>query len=272
VRLIKGSHIVVRKLFDHGYAYIFQNPDKRIIFVIPYERDYTLIGTTDVEYHADPRRVAIDTEEIRYLCEMASRYFTHAVTPDGVVWSYSGVRPLIEGEAVSASAATRDYLLELETQPAPLLNVWGGKITTFRKLAEEAVEKLQHALRRSAPAWTAGVALPGGECGDFEGFLGRVRADRPWLPAPLAARLARAYGARIAAVLGGAKALADLGGEVAPGLHEKELHYLIEHEWAITADDILWRRSKLGLHYSAEQRQAVADWIEVQAGTRREAA
>ena len=272
LRLIKGSHIVVRKLFVHGYAYIFQNPDKRIIFAIPYERDYTLIGTTDVEYDADPGRVGIDADEIRYLCEMASRYFTHAVTPADVVWSYSGVRSLIEGEQASASAASRDYLLELETQPAPLLNVWGGKITTFRKLAEEAVEKLQQALGHSAPAWTARAPLPGGECGDFDRFLACVRADRPWLPEPLAGRLARAYGARIDAVLGEAKTLDDLGREIAPGLHEAELRYLIEHEWAMTADDILWRRSKLGLHYSAEQRQAFADWMTEHAGRLRKAA
>ena len=293
LRLVKGSHIVVPKMFDHDHAYIFQNPDKRIIFAIPYERDFTLIGTTDVEHAGAIGEARIDADETAYLCAQASRYFSKPVTPRDVVWSYAGVRPLLDDESGDPSAVTRDYALELDTSGAPLLTVWGGKITTFRKLAEEAVDLLAPPLATSGHgngngngnaakpgaaargAWTRGAFLPGGDLSawigtaaqrpradvadvadDFTRFAQAVALRYPQLPAGVAHRLARAYGARIDTVLAGG----DLGAEIAPGLFEIEMNYLHAHEWARSADDVLWRRSKLGLHYSAAQRQVVAAW------------
>nr|WP_249206451.1 glycerol-3-phosphate dehydrogenase [Burkholderia multivorans] len=252
VRLVKGSHIVTRRLFDHDHAYIFQNPDKRIIFAIPYERDFTLIGTTDVEYTSDPARVAIDRDETQYLCDSINRYFKRKISPADVHWTYSGVRPLLEDEnAANASAVTRDYRLEMDDgEGAPLLSVFGGKITTFRKLAEEAGDMLCRALDRDAPAWTAGAPLPGGDIANarFDVFADAFAKRHRWLPAPLARRYARAYGTRAARVVGNAQSLADLGAEIVPGLFEAELRYLRDTEWATCAQDVLWRRSKLGLH------------------------
>jgi glycerol-3-phosphate dehydrogenase len=269
LRLVKGSHIVVPRLFEHEHAYIFQNPDKRIIFAIPYEGAFTLIGTTDVEVRGPLGEVRIDAQETRYLCEQASRYFERPVTPADVAWTYSGVRPLLDDESGDPSAVTRDYRLELDDArgAAPLLTVWGGKITTFRKLAEEAADLLAAPLRMVRGAWTHDAHLPGGDLrewigpaqrpdADFARFLQAVRTRHPRLSGALSLRLARSYGARIDHVLGDG----DLGAEIAPGLHESELHYLHAHEWARSAEDVLWRRSKLGLHYDAAQREAVARW------------
>jgi glycerol-3-phosphate dehydrogenase len=272
LRLVKGSHIVVPRRFEHDHAYIFQNPDKRIIFAIPYERDFTLIGTTDVELHGDPRGARIADDEVAYLCEQASRYFVQPVRPADVVWSYAGVRPLLEDDSGDPSAVTRDYLLEPNTSAAPLLSVWGGKITTFRKLAEEAADEISRMLGEARPAWTHGALLPGGDLSawvgapqrpdtDFERLVQAIVTRHAWLPTPLARRLARAYGARVSGLLGDAKALADLGAEVAPGLHEAELRFLQREEWACSADDVLWRRSKLGLHYTAAERARVSTWM-----------
>lgn len=273
LRLVKGSHIVVPRCFEHDHAYIFQNPDRRIIFAIPYERDFTLIGTTDQEIEGDPAQAHIDAGEIAYLCEQASRYFTRAVAPSDVVWHYAGVRPLLDDDSGDPSAVTRDYLLENNTDGgAPLLSVWGGKITTFRKLAEDAASEIGRLLGQSRPAWTATAHLPGGDLSawigppqrpdtDFERFVVQLRARHAWLEAPLARRLARAYGSRVDGVLGTATSLAGLGAEIAPGLHEAELDFLIRHEWARSAEDVLWRRSKLGLHFSAAEREAVARWM-----------
>ncbi len=270
LRLVKGSHIVVPRMFEHDHAYIFQNPDKRIIFAIPYEREFTLIGTTDVEHRGAIGAARIDESEIAYLCEQASRYFERRVTPGDVVWTYSGVRPLLDDESGDPSAVTRDYSLELDTTQAPLLSVWGGKITTFRKLAEEAADLLAAPLGTTRGTWTSGASLPGGDLSawigaaqrpdtDFERFVQAVQRKHPSLPAALARRLARGYGSRIDLLLG---ADAALGAEVAPGLFEAELNYLHAHEWAGRADDVLWRRSKLGLHYDAAQRAAVAAWCD----------
>jgi len=267
LRLVKGSHIVVPKMFDHDHAYIFQNPDKRIIFAIPYEHDYTLIGTTDVETTGPIGQARIDASETSYLCEQASRYFARPVTPADVVWTYSGVRPLLDDDTGDPSAVTRDYLLDLDLAQAPLLTVWGGKITTFRKLAEEAADLLAAPLRIGKGAWTHGASLPGGDLRawigaprkpdvDFARFVLELAARHPTLSAALRLRLARAYGARVELVLKGG----ELGAEVAPDLFEAELDYLHDHEWARSADDVLWRRSKLGLHLNAEQRNTVADW------------
>ncbi|MCR5895717.1 MULTISPECIES: glycerol-3-phosphate dehydrogenase [Burkholderia] len=261
VRLVKGSHIVTRRLFDHDHAYIFQNPDKRIIFAIPYEHDFTLIGTTDVEYTSDPATVAIDRDETQYLCDSINRYFKRKISPADVHWTYSGVRPLLEDEnAANASAVTRDYRLEMdEGAGAPLLSVFGGKITTFRKLAEEAGDMLSRALGRDAKTWTAGVALPGGDIANakFDVFAAAFAKRHPWLPAALARRYARAYGTRAERVIDGAKSLADLGTEIAPGIHDAELRYLRDTEWATCAQDVLWRRSKLGLHVAPGTLDAV---------------
>jgi glycerol-3-phosphate dehydrogenase len=265
LRLVKGSHIVVRKRFEHDHAYIFQNPDKRIIFAIPYEGEFTLIGTTDVEHHGAIGAARIDASEVAYLCEQASRYLERAVVPADVVWSYSGVRPLLDDESGDPSAVTRDYSLELDTSQAPLLNIWGGKITTFRKLAEEAANLLAAPLALKQGAWTESALLPGGDLSawigapkrpdeDFERFVQAVLVRHPERHPALVRRLARAYGGRIEKLLG------ERGEEVAPGLFEAELHYLHDHEWARSADDVLWRRSKLGLHFNERQRAAVAAW------------
>lgn len=254
LRLVKGSHIIVPKCFDHPYAYIFQNPDQRIVFAIPYERDYTLIGTTDVEYAGDPRTVAIDDDEIRYLCQAASRYFRQPVRPADVVWRYSGVRPLLDDDSGAPAEVTRDYRLELDAGPAPLLSVFGGKLTTYRKLAEEAVDRLAPLLGCSAGAWTgAGAPLPGGDIADadVERFLAGLRAAHPWLPPELAARLARTYGTRTTRLLGAATCLAELGECLGADLHAAEVDYLVAEEWARSAEDILWRRTKLGLRFDA---------------------
>jgi len=267
LRLVKGSHIVVPRLFAHDHAYIFQNPDKRIIFALPYESDFTLIGTTDVEHTGPAGAARIDAGEIAYLCEQASRYFARPVTPAQVVWTYSGVRPLLDDESGDPAAVTRDYQLDLDGAAAPLLTVWGGKITTFRKLAEEAGDALAGPLGLAAPAWTRGAPLPGGDLRawigkarrpdtDFVRFVQALSLRHPDLDRALLHRLARAYGARIERVLAGG----GLGPEVAPGLHQAELAYLHEHEWARSADDVLWRRSKLGLHLTPAQRAAVAAW------------
>ncbi len=272
LRLVKGSHIVVPRQFEHDHAYIFQNADGRIIFAIPYERDFTLIGTTDQEVHGDPRDARCEADEVAYLCEQASRYLVRPIQPADVVWTYSGVRPLLDDAAGDPSAVTRDYLLETDSRGAPLLSVWGGKITTFRQLAEDAASAVAQALGEARPAWTRGASLPGGDLSgwirvsghpgvDFDRFLQAVRARYPWLPQPLSLRLARAHGSRIDRVLGSAACLADLGAEVAPGLHPAELRHLQAHEWATCADDVLWRRSKLGLHLNEAQRQAVQGWM-----------
>ena len=269
LRLVKGSHIVVRRLFAHEHAYIFQNPDKRIIFAIPYEGEFTLIGTTDVEIDGAPGSARIDADEIAYLCAQASRYFAQPVQPADVVWSYCGVRPLLDDAAGDASAVTRDYLLDFDDGPgsgAPLLSVWGGKITTFRKLAEEAADGLVQRLGERRPAWTAGALLPGGDLSawigapqrpdrDFARFSAELGRRHPELPAALRARWARGYGGRVEQLLRD-----GLGAEVAPGLYEAELAHLARAEWARSADDVLWRRTKLGLHLDAAQRAAVARW------------
>ncbi|SCK49830.1 glycerol-3-phosphate dehydrogenase [Variovorax sp. HW608] len=276
LRLVKGSHIVVPRVFAHDHAYIFQNPDKRIIFAIPYQDDFTLIGTTDIELAGDdPGAARIGDDEIDYLCTQASRYFEKPIRPSDVVWTYSGVRPLLDDASGDPSAVTRDYLLETNTAAAPLLSVWGGKITTFRKLAEDAADEVGRMLGDARKPWTEGAFLAGGDLSawiggtsrasrpddDFERFVAEVQKRHPWLDAGLARRLARAYGARIAEVIGDARSMHDLGPAVAPGLHERELHYLRSEEWAVSGDDVLWRRSKLGLHYARAEREQVDAWM-----------
>ena len=253
LRLIKGSHIVVPKLYDHRYAYIFQQPDRRIVFAIPYERDFTLIGTTDIEYQADPSHPTIDGEETAYLCEATNRYFKRNLTPADVVWSYSGVRPLLEDKSGNASEVTRDYHIELDSSGPPLLNVFGGKLTTYRKLSEEALDLLGEALGNTKPAWTAkGPPLPGGGEFNIDALLDDVRANRPWLSEVMAWRLVHNYGTRTRDLLGEADGLEALGEHFGSDLYQAEVDYLIRHEWATQAEDILWRRSKLGLRVSPD--------------------
>jgi len=281
LRLVKGSHIVIPGRFAHDHAYVFQNADKRIIFAIPYEGRFTLIGTTDVELQGDPRNARIDADEMRYLCVQASRYFKRPVHPSEVVWSYSGVRPLLDDASGDPSAVTRDYFLETNTTAAPLLSIWGGKITTFRKLAEDAASEVGRMLGNARTPWTASATLAGGDLSewigparrpdtDFTRFVAEVRRRYPWLAEPPLLRMTRAYGSRIDRVL--APSASGMGAEVAPGLHEAELNYLQREEWATGADDVLWRRSKLGLHYSAQQQGDVARWMEGKGSETRRAA
>jgi glycerol-3-phosphate dehydrogenase len=267
LRLIKGSHIVVPRLFTHRYAYIFQHSDKRIVFAIPYEQDFTLIGTTDLDYQGDPAQVAIDAGEVDYLCGVANTYFAQQIAPRDVVWTYSGVRPLLDDQAGDASAVTRDYRLECSDSGPPMLDVWGGKITTYRKLAEEALDMLVARLDRGGNAWTASAHLPGGDLGQrgpahpFDAFLAAISAAYPWLPQALASRYARCYGSRMVGLLDGATSMAALGQPIVPGLYEREVRYLMQSEWACSADDILWRRTKQGLRCSAEDKVRLAQWL-----------
>ncbi|HWW32973.1 MAG TPA: glycerol-3-phosphate dehydrogenase [Steroidobacteraceae bacterium] len=266
VRLVKGSHIVVPRLFDHRFAYIFQNEDRRIVFAIPYEHDFTLLGTTDVDYHGDPAAVRIDAAELEYLCALANRYFRRQITPGEVVWSYSGVRPLLADESRDPMSVTRDYALELRRRPAPMLSVFGGKITTYRRLAEDAIDLLAPLLGTRADPWTARATLPGGDMpdGSFAVFLRTVERRYPWLPPRLHLRYAHAYGTRIGRMLGSATAIADLGLELLPGLYEREAEYLCREEFARTAEDILWRRTKLGLHLAGADPAPLERWLAAQ--------
>ena len=262
VRLVKGSHIIVPRLFDHDYAYIFQNVDRRIVFAIPYEHDYTLIGTTDLEYQGDPAAVAIDLSETDYLCRLASEYFKRTVTRADVVHTYSGVRPLLEDESSDPSAVTRDYTLELNTDGAPLLSVFGGKITTYRRLAEEAMALIANALGNRHRSWTAAVPLPGGDLpgGNPSAYRSALHQRYPSLAPRLVDRIVRAYGTRAERWLGDGSPT-TLGAEIVPGLFEAELRYLINHEWACDAQDVLHRRSKLALHLPPDAHGIVDDWI-----------
>ena len=266
VRLIKGSHIVVRKFYEGDQAYILQQPDKRIVFAIPYERDFTLIGTTDVPYEEQPGPVAISPEETAYLCNCINRSFAKSIGPDNVVWSFSGVRPLFDDAAANASAVTRDYVLDVSDLDGalPVLSVFGGKITTYRRLAEHAIAKLSPYLPDLKPAWTAHATLPGGDMpqADFERFLADLKTRRPFLSPALARRLARAYGTCVERVLGSAKTLADLGERFGDELTAAEVDYLMTHEWARGAHDILWRRSKLGLRIPPEGQARLAAYFE----------
>ena len=255
VRLVQGSHIVVPRLYEHDRCYIFQNPDGRIVFAIPYEDDFTLIGTTDRDYSGDPSKVAITAEETAYLCAAANDYFRHEITPDDVVWAYSGVRPLYDDHASAAQEATRDYVLHDETfEGAPLLSIFGGKITTYRRLAEAILDKIGGRLGARGKPWTEFATLPGGEFegGDLMAFTRDLMQRKPFLPEPLAHRLARSYGTRALDLLGEARGLDDLGRDFGAGLTAAEIDYLVAREWAVTAEDILWRRTKLGLHGAAD--------------------
>ncbi len=274
VRLVQGSHIVVPKLYDHDRAYTFQNTDGRIVFVIPWQQDFTLIGTTDRDYHGDPAKVAATGEEIAYLCRAASDYLAKPIAPADVVWSYAGVRPLYDDGASEARAATRDYVFELDTPDGlPMLSIFGGKITTYRRLAEAALEKLAPYLgEKGEGGWTGHAPLPGGDMDrtGLPALTERLLRDHPFLTRDHAARLARSYGTRAAMVLNGARQAGDLGHAFGATLTEAEVDYLIKSEWAHTAADVAWRRSKLGLRLSVDEIAALDAWMAGRAGRRAE--
>lgn len=270
VRLVQGSHIVVRRLYAHDRAYMFQNEDGRIVFVIPYENDFTLIGTTDRDYEGDPAKVEISQDEIDYLCQSVSGYLARPVTPTDVVWTYAGVRPLYDDGASEAKAATRDYVFELDViDNLPLLSIFGGKITTYRRLAEEALERLAPFLpepSREREGWTATSPLPGGDF-DVRGLANlasTLRRDAPFLDPDHALRLARAYGTRARDILKGATSFAELGRHFGATLTEAEVRFAMTNEWAQTAADMLWRRSKLGLRVTPEEARDLDDWMRAQ--------
>ncbi|RWB19653.1 glycerol-3-phosphate dehydrogenase [Mesorhizobium sp.] len=265
VRLVQGSHIVIKKKFDDPRAYFFQNKDGRIIFAIPYEEEFTLIGTTDRDYPGDPHDVKISDAEIDYLCAAASEYFAQAVKRSDIVWTYSAVRPLYDDGASKAQEATRDYVLKAEggEGAAPLLNSFGGKITTFRRLAESMLEKIEGFLGKRGKPWTANAPLPGGDfpATGFDAQVARLKNAYPFLDQRLARRLTRLYGTRAEKLLGLAKSNADLGRNFGADLYEAEVRYLVENEWAVTAEDVLWRRTKRGLHFSREQTAALEEFM-----------
>src|SRR5262245_18238583 len=265
IRLVKGSHVVVRRLFDHDRAYIFQNADGRIVFAIPYHGDFTLIGTTDQNFNGDPAAVAAQPQEITYLCQAASEYFREPVHPEQVVATFSGVRSLYDDHAAKPKDLSRDYVLALDAGPdaAPLLSIYGGKITTARRLAETALARLAPFLR-PRPTWTDRVPLPGGDF-PWDGLgalVERARQRWPFLAEAHALRLARAYGTRLERILGDAKRLEDLGTCFGADLTAAEVRYLMRHEWAATADDILWRRSKLGLWLQPHEQEALKKFVD----------
>jgi glycerol-3-phosphate dehydrogenase len=264
VRLVRGSHVVLPALYDGEHAFILQNDDGRVVFVIPYEGAFSLVGTTDVPHEGDPAEARCTDEEAEYLCAAVGRQFRRAPRPEGIVWRFSGVRPLRDDGAGDPSAVTRDYSLSLDTSGggAPALSVFGGKITTFRRLAEEAMDRLGGVLPGGARTpWTGTTPLPGGDLGglDLPAFE-RAAADRhPWLPRPVLRRLVRSYGSELDAVLGGARRWEDMGADLGGGFTERELDWLRAEEWARTAEDVLWRRTRLGLHLDPSQRAAVAN-------------
>jgi glycerol-3-phosphate dehydrogenase len=266
VRLVRGSHIVTRKLYDHDRCYFFQGTDGRIIFAIPYENDFTLIGTTDQDHKGKPGEVTITDEERDYLLDFASRYFKEPVTRADVVWAYSGVRPLYNDGAKSATAATRDYVLSVDTKGAPMLNVFGGKITTHRRLAEHALEKIVPFFAGASGAWTARRPLPGGNFphDGVPALIAALRRDYPFLTEAWARRLVKAYGTDARLVLGDAQSAADLGEDFGATLTAREVDWLFTHEFARRAEDIVWRRTKLGLRLNSQQVARIGTYLAAQ--------
>lgn len=263
VRLVQGSHIVVKKKFDDPRAYFFQNPDGRIMFAIPYQDEFTLIGTTDRDFSGNPVDVRINDAEIDYLCRAASEYFSDPVGREDIVWTYSAVRPLFDDGASKAQEATRDYVLRIENGDAPLLNVFGGKLTTYRRLAESALEKIGETIGEKGRKWTAGSHLPGGDfpAAGYDDEVAKLRTRYPFLTASHARRLVRLYGTRAAQLLGNAASEADLGKHFGADLYAAEVDWLIGREWALRAEDVLWRRTKLGLKFSRAQTAELEEYM-----------
>ncbi|EUC00363.1 Glycerol-3-phosphate dehydrogenase [Rhizobium sp. CF080] len=264
VRLVQGSHIVVKRKFEGPRAYFFQNRDNRIIFAIPYENDFTLIGTTDRDYSGDPKNVKISEEETTYLCNAASEYFREPVRPADIVWTYSAVRPLFDDGASKAQEATRDYVLKLDyTQDAPVLNVFGGKLTTYRRLSEHALEKIAEAIGAKGQPWTAKSHLPGGDFAaqGYEEEVRKLKARYPFLEERHARRLVRRYGTRSVMILDSAARTEDLGHHFGGDLYEAEVKYLVDREWAMSAEDVLWRRTKDGLRLSEKEKEYLEEYM-----------
>ncbi len=265
VRLVQGSHIVVRKKFDDSRAYFFQNPDNRIIFAIPYETDFTLIGTTDNDFTGDPKNIQITEGEINYLCNAASEYFSEPVKPADVVWTYSGVRPLFDDGASKAQEATRDYVLKIDGRDgeAQLLNVFGGKLTTYRRLGEHALEKIAGAIGVKGNPWTAKSVLPGGDfpATGYDAEVAKLKGRYPFLTERHARRLVRLYGTLAASLLGNAGQAEDLGRHFGADLYEVEVKWLMTQEWARHAEDILWRRTKLGLKLTPAEAAGLEEYM-----------
>ncbi|AEG05739.1 glycerol-3-phosphate dehydrogenase [Sinorhizobium meliloti] len=263
VRLVQGSHIVVKKKFDDPRAYFFQNPDGRIMFAIPYQDEFTLIGTTDRDFTGNPADVRISDAEIDYLCRAASEYFSDPVGREDIVWTYSAVRPLFDDGASKAQEATRDYVLRVENGDAPLLNVFGGKLTTYRRLAESALEKIGETIGEKGRKWTAVSHLPGGDfpAAGYDDEVAKLRTRYPFLTASHARRLVRLYGTRAAQLLGNAASEADLGKHFGADLYAAEVDWLIVQEWALRAEDVLWRRTKLGLKFSRAQTAELEEYM-----------
>ncbi|EQA99324.1 hypothetical protein L288_20040 [Sphingobium quisquiliarum P25] len=270
VRLVKGSHIVVPRLYDGEHAFLLQNADRRIMFAIPYEGRFTLIGTTEEAWDGPAGPAAISSGEVRYLLDGANRYFSQQLSEADLVWSYAGIRPLYDDSSGNASAVTRDYVLDVDADggSAPVLSVFGGKITTYRRLAEQAMKRLAPFFPEAGPAWTAGVALPGGDMpgGDFARFADALLASHPGLPPTLLLRLARAYGTRVTRLLKDAQSLDALGEDLGGGLTTAELDYLASTEWARSAQDVLYRRSKLGLHVPQGTAERVEAYLAAKGG------
>lgn len=264
VRLVKGSHIIVPKFWEGQQAYLVQNNDKRVIFINPYEGNNALIGTTDVSYEGPPENVEADQAEVDYLIAAVNRYFKQKLRPQDVLEKFSGVRPLFDDGQGNPSAVTRDYVLDLDTaRGAPILNIFGGKITTYRKLAEHAVDELKTVFPNMQETWTATSPLPGGDMpeADFETFLGQIQLDYPWLPRTLTKHYARLYGTRLRMIIGEAASLAGLGQHFGGQLYEAEAIYLMEHEWARRAEDVLMRRTKHGLHLTSAEQATLESWF-----------
>jgi glycerol-3-phosphate dehydrogenase len=265
VRLVKGSHIVVPKFWDGPHAYLFQNDDRRVIFVNPYQQDLCLIGTTDIPYCGEANRVGAGEDEISYLLRAVNRYCARQLTRADVVHSFSGVRPLFDDNAENPSAVTRDYVFELNEADgaAPILSVFGGKITTFRKLSEHALERLKPYFPGMAGPWTAGAALPGGDIvsADFDAFAAGLGRDYPDLPREVLNHYARLYGTRVHRLLDGVRTRSDLGRHFGGAFYQREAEFLQFEEWALTPEDILERRTKHGLHLTPGQKQAFSDWM-----------
>ena len=259
LRLVQGSHLVFPRLYAGDHCYIFQNRDNRIVFAIPYEQDFTLVGTTDRRFEGDPNEVSITDGEADYICAAINEYLETDVSPDQAIWSYSGVRPLYDDKSGSDSTVTRDYVFELDQEGPPILSIFGGKITTYRKLAEHALEKL------GAPghAWSAEQPLPGGDIAedDFALFAARMIKATPWLPQAGVYRMCRAYGTRIRDVIGTATSIAEMGEHFGGDLYEREVAYLRDNEFARCAEDVLWRRSKLGLHLPPDIAAKLDAWF-----------
>lgn len=264
IRLVKGSHIVVPRMYEGDHAYILQNEDKRIVFVIPYMDSYSVVGTTDVDYQGDPSKVAIDDNEVDYLCAIVNQHFKSKISKEDIVSDWSGVRPLCEDESDDPQAVTRDYTIELddELDDAPLLSIFGGKLTTYRKLGQAAVNKLIPFFPHMGPDWTKEATLPGGNFSNREALAEQMAKRYPWLDSAIIRRWVRSYGTRIEAVLAGISSLESMGEHFGHGLYQTEVDYLMESEWAVSTDDILWRRSKLGLKFNELQTEKLNAYMQ----------